>query len=68
MVAANSVERILSLTDRVWLKVKTGAWRGSAGNVRGAIDDSPRAALETEEVWWWLTAAGARQNDSPQRD
>ncbi|QIZ99880.1 hypothetical protein [Leifsonia sp. PS1209] len=68
MVAANSAERILSLTDRVWLKVKTGAWRGAAGNVRGAVDDSPRAALETGEAWWWLTAGGARQNDSPQHD
>ncbi|SEI02724.1 MULTISPECIES: hypothetical protein [unclassified Leifsonia] len=68
MVAANSAERVLSLKDRVWFKVKTGAWRGAAGNVRGAVDDSPRAALETGQAWWWLAAAGARQNDSPQRD
>ena len=68
MVATHSSERILSLTDRVWLKVKTGTWRGAAGNVRGAIEDSPRGALETGETWWWLAAAGSRQNDSPQRD
>lgn len=68
MVAASSADRIVALTDRIWLKVETGSWRGAAGNVRGAVDDSPRAALETGAAWWWLTAAGARQDDSPHRD
>ena len=33
MVAANTAERIPSLTGRVWVNVKTGAWRGAEGNV-----------------------------------
>lgn len=28
--AAGGAERIISLTDRIWLKVKTGRWRGAA--------------------------------------
>ena len=67
-VAANGAERIRSLTDRVWFKVKTGTWRGAAGDVRTHVDDHTRALLNAGDAWWWLGAAGARQNDSPQRD
>jgi len=67
LVATYAAERIRSLTDRVWFKVKTGTWRGAAGNVQD-LDEDSRALLEECEAWWWLTAAGPRQNDSPQRD
>jgi hypothetical protein len=67
LVATHGAERVRSLTDRVWFKVKTGTWRGAAGDVQEHIHDA-RPVLEACEAWWWLVAAGPRQNDSPQRD
>ncbi|OJX73386.1 MAG: hypothetical protein BGO91_16510 [Leifsonia sp. 71-9] len=68
LASDNAAERIRSLTDRVWFKVKTGSWRGAVGDVRAGVDEHTRALLDADDAWWWLTAAGPRQNDSPQRD
>lgn len=67
-VAANGAERIRALTDRIWFKVKTGTWRGAADDVRTHVDDRSRDLMNAGDAWWWLVAAGARQDDSPQRD
>lgn len=52
VVNAGGEERILSLTDRIWLKVKSVRHRGAATRVRG--DGSDGVAT------WWLGAAGYR--------
>lgn len=57
-------ERIVSITDRVVLKVKTS-------NQRGAVVDLRTERSETRALYdqhWWLVAAGSRADDSPQRD
>jgi len=68
LVATHGAERIRSLTDRIWLKVKTGTWRGAAGNVEDQLGEGAKPLLEACDAWWWLVAAGARQSDSPQHD
>lgn len=62
---AGGVQRILSLNDRVWFKVKTGYRRAIA--TRLPADDLPHE-LPNEVGAWWIGAAGRRQADSPQRD
>lgn len=57
--AAGSAERIASVQDHIWLKVKTGSWRGAV---------LPPARDDTAAPLWWLGAAGHRQADSDQRD
>lgn len=59
-VNASSAERIRSLTDRVWLKVKTSTWRGAVGELDPVVPHIPQK--------WWLTAAGPRTEDSDQHD
>ena len=63
-VASGSAERVRSLTDRVWFKIKTGQWRGAASDLH---DEVPENALNLG-ARWWLGAAGTRQADSPQHD
>ena len=63
-VASGSAERVRSLTDRVWFKIKTGQWRGAASDLRDEVHED---ALNLG-ARWWLGAAGARQADSPQHD
>jgi hypothetical protein len=64
MVAANSVERILSLTDRVWLKVKTCAWRGATGRLgrlprrRQPLPSRSRRHIDQDERGNRLWASG----------
>lgn len=67
-VAASGAERIRSLSDRVWFKIKTTDQRGAAGEAetpedfrRGSDADLPNSA-------WWLVAAGHRQGDTKARD
>jgi hypothetical protein len=36
-VASGSAERVRSLTDRVWFKIKTGQWRGAASDLRDKV-------------------------------
>lgn len=57
---SRAAERILSITDRVWFKVKTRDWRGAAGELE-------RVAPSLDQTWW-LTAAGRRADDSRQHD
>lgn len=65
---AGGAERVRSLGDRVWFKVKTSTDRGAVGNVPtpdaflvDAHDGPPRKG-------WWLVAAGKRQADSANKD
>lgn len=62
---AGGVERVVSLTDRVWFKVKTGDRRAVVTELRaGELPEWIPASRGA----WWIGAAGRRQNDSPQRD
>lgn len=56
MQADNGAERILSLADRVWLKVKTGRYRGAVTNY---IPD-PELHKARWLTGWWLGFAGKR--------
>lgn len=62
---AGGAERVVSLTDRVWFKVKTGTHRAAATELRDL--DRPDHAHPLVGGWW-IGAAGQRQADSPQRD
>lgn len=54
--AANGAERILSLKDRVWLKVKSGRWRGAATDY---VHD-PESPKSEWFSGWWLGFVGTR--------
>lgn len=62
---AGGAQRVLSLTDRVWFKVKTSDQRAVVTELRPGEqpDDTPSGSGA-----WWIGAAGHRQDDSPQRD
>lgn len=62
---AGGVERVVSLTDRVWFKVKTADRRAVVTELRGS--ELPEW-IPSNRGAWWIGAAGRRQNDSPQRD
>ncbi|WP_410650640.1 hypothetical protein [Amycolatopsis sp. cmx-4-54] len=62
---AGGAQRILSLNDRVWFKVKT---RDRRAVVTRLQDDDLPDELPSEVGGWWIGAAGHRQADSPQRD
>lgn len=62
---AGGVERVVSLTDRVWFKVKTGDRRAAVTQLR--TGEIPEWIPSTRGAWW-IGAAGHRQGDSPQRD
>ena len=62
---SGGAQRILSLSDRVWFKVKTGDQRAVVTELRG--EDLPGAFLPDVGAWW-IGAAGHRQADSAQRD
>lgn len=55
-----SAEKIRSLTDRAWFKVKTSTWRGAAG----LLDPIAQHLNQS----WWIAAAGPRVDDSDQHD
>jgi hypothetical protein len=61
--AAGGEERILSLSDRVWFKVKTGRWRGAAI----CLPDPQRSEADPTDylAQWWLGAAGYRRDGDP---
>lgn len=61
--AAGGVERILSLKDRVWFKVKTGRWRGAATRLPEA--DRADASPPLRSAPWWLGTAGFRREGDP---
>lgn len=58
-VNSGAGERIRSLDDRVWFKVKTASFRGAAGQL---------PPITHIAHTWWLAAGGSRAADSPQRD
>ncbi|WP_208297594.1 hypothetical protein [Actinophytocola oryzae] len=62
---AGGAQRVLSLSDRIWFKVKTSDQRAIATQIT-------RNDLLEKHSWciggWWVAAAGHRQADSPQRD
>ncbi|WP_305785954.1 hypothetical protein [Symbioplanes lichenis] len=55
--AAGGAERIRSLGDRLWFKVKTGRWRGAATDL--PHERGGRSAR------WWLGAGGYRRDGDP---
>lgn len=59
-----SAERVRSITDRTWLKVKVGHQRGVAGDLKADVLEAAKSLGQ----YWWLCAAGVRQDDSPQLD
>lgn len=62
---AGGAERVVSLIDRVWFKVKTSDQR----TVVTVLPDAERPdGLPAGIGSWWIGAAGHRQDDSPQRD
>src|SRR5262245_39510554 len=61
--AAGGIERILSLKDRVWFKVKTSRWRGAATRLQEA--DRADASTLVRLAPWWLGAAGYRREGDP---
>lgn len=58
--ASGGTERILSISDRLWFKVKVSKHRGAAGHVTDHPEDTPPL--------WWLVAAGIRRADSKGQD
>lgn len=60
--AAGSTERIKSLSDRWWLRVKIrgSGWRGAVT----AGDNVPQDLKDPCGDYWWLGAAGKRDEDS----
>lgn len=63
-VEQHSADRIRSLTDRVWFKVKASRWRGAVSDLFDALPEG----LASYGERWWLCAAGVRQDDSAQSD
>lgn len=63
-VAGGGGEHIRALTDRRWVKVKTGVWRGAVTDMHA---DAPESIAQFDS-WWWLGAGGTRRADSAQSD
>ncbi|QKE83392.1 hypothetical protein [Arthrobacter sp. NEB 688] len=70
---SGAAQRIRSLKDRVWFKVKTGRWRGAATRLTD-VDLAREASAAREQGIepdttsahrWWLGAAGWREDGSP---
>ena len=62
---AGGAERIVSIDDRVWFKVKTESWRGAGTHYQVRAGDGPNSAVACS---WWLGAAGRRRADSAHDD
>lgn len=58
--ASGGAERVRSLTDHLWFKVKIGEYRGAAGEVNARPNDAPPL--------WWLVAGGRRRADTKSQD
>jgi hypothetical protein len=61
--AAGGAERVLSLDDRVWFKVKISNYRGAATKLKPEDTVHPEL-LEATDAWWWICTAGERKSDS----
>lgn len=68
--AGGRTERVVSLTDRVWFKARAGDWRAAITDLEthGLPSKLLTKRLSVHDAWWWLGAAGHRQDDSPQKD
>jgi hypothetical protein len=64
LVVSGAGEHIRSLTDRHWLEVKTGIWRGAVTRLQAELSER----IVQFEPWWWLATGGMRQDDSSQKD
>ena len=64
-IASGGGDRIRSLSDHLWFKVKTGALRGAAGDITSP--HAVRLDLRERESWW-LVAAGRRRGDGSTQD
>ena len=62
---AGGAERVVSLTDRVWFKVKTSDRRAVVTELRS---DKLPEWIPPSLGAWWIGAAGQRRSDSPQHD
>ncbi len=62
-VAAGDLERIVAITDRIWIKVKVHNWRGAVTEVESELQET-----QDQSSSWWLGAAGQRKDDSPHSD
>ena len=60
-VAARGAERIASIDDRVWFKVKTGRHRAAVHQLDPANEH--HNAISAGSAWWWIGAAGTRKAD-----
>ncbi len=60
-VEASGAERIASIKDRVWFKVKTGVYRAAVHRL-GRSEEQP--LINDAEAWWWIGASGRRKADS----
>ncbi|SRR6266568_3245825 len=58
---ASGLERIQSLRDRVWFKVKSGQWRGAATRLTEQ-DQLAGSPIPVSAAPWWLGAAGLRRD------
>ncbi|WP_022878502.1 hypothetical protein [Microbacterium sp. B19] len=67
-VAAGGAERVRSLSDRVWFKIKTNDLRGAAGQVDTPAEFSSESSAGLPSAAWWIVAAGHRQSDTKNRD
>jgi hypothetical protein len=62
-VASGGGDRVRALDDRVWFKCRSGNLRAVV--TRLAADESGDFDLiEAGSAWWWVGAAGERQDDS----
>ncbi len=57
---AGGVERIVSLSDRVWFKVKTGRWRGAVTHLSDTDEGSAENPVHLAR--WWLGTGGYRRD------
>lgn len=62
---AGGAERIRSLTDRVWFKVKTSRKRAAVTEV---VASERPAGTSAAHGSWWIGAVGLRKSDSPRQD
>jgi len=65
-VAAHGAERVVSITDAVWFKVKTGHYRAAVHQLDPASELRPE--ISAGSAWWWIGAAGVRKADSGAED
>ncbi|MFC4040892.1 hypothetical protein ACFO1B_20870 [Dactylosporangium siamense] len=65
-VAAQGAQRVVSITDRVWFKVKTSQHRAAVHRLDPVHEHN--AVISAGSAWWWIGAAGTRKADSGNDD